>query len=156
MWLFRPAQQAEAAEACTVIRQSIEELCGADHGNDPAILDPWLANKTPERVRSWIEANPTGVIVGVGADGIAGVGCVMPGGTIALNYVAPWVQRQGVGKGLVRKMEQVAAKAGHTVCTLTSTETARGFYLAYGYEAAGEAVTSFGGKPAYPMRRAII
>ena len=80
----------------------------------------------------------------------------MPDGTIALNYVVPWAQRQSVGKGLVREMEQVAAKAGQIVCTLTSTATARGFYLAYGYEAAGEAVTSFGGKPAYPMRRATI
>ena len=155
MWLFRPAHPAEAAEACGVIRRSIQELCNVDHGNDPAILDAWLANKTPERVRSWIVSNPAGVLVGVGAGGIAGVGCVMPGGTIALNYVAPWTYRQGVGKGLVRAMEAVALEAGHAVCTLTSTATAHGFYPACGYEAAGEAIRFFGGKPACPMRRAI-
>jgi len=155
MWLFRPAHPTEAAEACGVIRRSIEELCGIDHGGDPSILDAWLANKTPERVLSWIEANPGGVVVGVGAGGIAGVGCVMADGKIALNYVAPWVQRQGVGKGLMHAMEGIAAAAGHAVCILTSTATARAFYLAYGYEAAGETIRSFGGKPAYPMRRGI-
>lgn len=155
MWLFRPAYPAEAAEACVVIRRSIEELCGLDHGDDPGILDARLANKTPERVLSWIEANPGGVLVGVGAGDIAGVGCVLPDGTIALNYVAPWAHRQGIGKGLMHAMEGVAAEAGHTACTLTSAATAQGFYLAYGYEAVGEPVRSFGGKPAYPMRRVI-
>ena len=155
MWLFRPAHPAEATEACAVIRRSIQDLCMADHGGDPAILQAWLANKTPERVRSWVEVNPAGVLVGVSADGIAGVGCVLPNGTIALNYVAPWALRQGVGKGLLSAMEGVAAEAGHAVCTLTSTATAQGFYVACGYEATGEPVGSFGGKPAYPMRRAI-
>jgi len=155
MWLFRPAYPAEAAEACRVIRRSVKELCSIDHGGDPGILDAWLANKTPERVLSWIEANPGGVLVSVGAGGIAGVGCMMPDATIVLNYVAPWAQRQGIGKGLVRMMEGVAAEAGHDVCTLRSTATAEGFYLACGYEAAGEPIRSFGGKPAYPMRRVI-
>lgn len=155
MWLFRSAHLAEAAEACTAIRRSIEDLCGADHDGNPAILGPWLANKTPERVRGWIKANPSGVIVGVGAGGIAGVGCVMPDGTIALNYVAPWTRRQGVGKGLLQTMEQLAAEAGHTLCTLTSTVTAHEFYRSSGYVDAGEPIASFGGKPAYPMHRVI-
>ena len=153
MWLFRPAHLAEAAEACSVIRRSIEELCGLDHDYDPAILGPWLANKTPERVKSWIASNPAGIIVSVGADGIAGVGCIMPDGVIGLLYVAPWAVERGVGSGLLRRMEQVALEAGLSVCTLKSTATARGFYLARGYEPAGEPVNSFGGKLAYPMRR---
>jgi len=155
MWLFRPAHPGEAAEACVVVRRSIQELCGIDHQGDPGILDAWLVNKTPERVLSWIEADTGGVLVGVGVSGIAGVGCVMRDGTIALNYVAPWAQRQGVGRGLVRAMEGVAAEAGHSVCNLTSTATAQGFYLVCGYEAVGEPIRSFGGKPAYPRRREI-
>ena len=30
-----------------MVRQSIEQLCTADHGNDAATLTRWLANKTP-------------------------------------------------------------------------------------------------------------
>ena len=155
MWLFRPAQPGEAAEACTVIRRSIRELCLADHDGDPAILQPWLANKTPERVRAWIEGNPAGTLVGGGTSGIAGGGCILPDGTIGLLYVAPGVQRRGVGRGLLRRMEQVAVDARHTVCTLKSTAAACGFYAANGYVPSGAPVASFGGKPAFPMHRTI-
>ena len=155
MWVFRPARPAEAAEACAAVRASIVELCTADHDGNPAILGPWLANKTPERVRSWIGGNPDGVLVGVDEGRIGGVGTVMPDGRIALNYVAPWARFQGVSKGMMRAMERRAAALGHAACTLTSTVTAHGFYLAYGYEDDGPPVASFGGKPAYPMRREI-
>ena len=52
-------------------------------------------------------------------------------------------------------METRAAASGHALCTLTSTVTAHAFYRACGYEDAGEPIRSFGGKPAFPMRRAI-
>lgn len=55
-----------------VIRRSVEELCQADHEGDPAILEHWLANKTPKQVRTWIEAEPTEVFVGVGLAGKSG------------------------------------------------------------------------------------
>ena len=75
---------------------------------------------------------------------------------VALNYVAPWAQRRGVGRGLLRAIEQVAREAGHTACTLTSTVTAHGFYLACSYEDAGKPITSVGGKPTFPMRRTMV
>jgi hypothetical protein len=55
------------------MRSSIQELCKADHGDDPAILGPWLANKTPDQVEGWINANPMGFLVAVGSDGIVAV-----------------------------------------------------------------------------------
>ncbi len=90
-WTFRPAVISEAEEACAVIRRSIIELCGADHDGNPAILDRWLANKTPDQVRQWIEANPGGVLAGTGGTGmggagIGGVGMVMPDGRIAFVW----------------------------------------------------------------------
>ena len=154
-WIFRPVVISEAEEACAAIRSSIVELCGADHDGDRAILDRWLANKTPDQMRQWIEANPAGVLVATGGTGIGGVGMVMPDGRIALNYVAPWARFAGVSKGLMLAMERCAAGWGHASCHLTSTVTAHRFYRAYGYRDAGEPVASFGGKSAFPMRRAI-
>ena len=154
-WTFRPATVGEAEEACAVIRRSIIELCGADHDDDPAILNRWLANKTPDQMRHWIEANPDGILVGIGGAGIGGVGIVMPDGKIALNYVAPWARFSGVSKGLMGALERCAAGWGLASCCLTSTITAHGFYRACGYQDAGEPVPSFGGKLAFPMRRAI-
>jgi hypothetical protein len=155
MWNFRPARADEAAAACTVLRRSIEDLCKADHSDDPASLGPWLANKTPAHVSAWIEANPTGFLVGVGPDGIVGVGSVTAMGDILLNYVAPWARFRGVSKGLLHAMEDHAAGLGATACTLTSTTTAHGFYLRYGYADIGPSVSSYGGMLAVPMRRQI-
>ena len=154
-WTFRPAILGEAEEACAAIRRSIIELCGADHDGNPAILDRWLANKTPDQVARWVASNPGGVFAGTGGAGIGGVGMVMPDGKIALNYVAPWARFSGVSKGLLGAMERCAAGWGFASCHLTSTITAHGFYRACGYQDAGEPVPSFGGKLAFPMRRAI-
>jgi hypothetical protein len=46
--LNRPATPEDVPTACDIIRRSITELCTADHANDPAILQRWLANKTPK------------------------------------------------------------------------------------------------------------
>ncbi len=155
MLMFRPLLPAEAVGACEVIRRSIVELCRPDHDDLPSILQPWLANKTPETVRTWIERNPTGVIGGFYAGELAGVGAVLPGGRIVLNYVAPWARFRRVSQGLVREMERVAMERGDGICCLTSTITARGFYQALGYEEIGPSVVSFGGKPAFPMQRVL-
>lgn len=154
-WTFRPALPDEAVAAYLVIRQSIEVLCTADHEGNRSILDQWLANKTPEQVKGWIEINPAGVLVGIGPDGIGGVGAVVPDGRIELNYVAPWARFCGVSKGMMGALECCAAERGHAFCSLTSTITAHPFYRAYGYQDVGAPVASFGGKPAFPMRRAI-
>jgi GNAT superfamily N-acetyltransferase len=155
MWTFRPARPDEAIEACTVLRRSITELCQADHRDNPALLAAWLANKTPDNVAAWIEANPTGFVVGVGPDGIVGVGSVTATGDILLNYVAPWARFRGVSKALLAAMEQRAARGGATECSLTSSTTAHDFYRRYGYQATGPAVPSFGGMLSFPMRRQI-
>jgi GNAT superfamily N-acetyltransferase len=155
MWIFRPARPDEAEAACTVLRRSIEDLCGTDHGDNPAILGPWLANKTPENVTTWIDANPTGFLIGVGPGGIVGVGSVVASGEIGLNYVAPWARFRGVSKGLLHAMENHAADLGATECTLMSTKTAHRFYQACGYTDTGPQVPSYGGTLAFPMRRRI-
>jgi len=155
MWIFRPARLDEADAVCAVLRRSIEELCGIDHGNDPSLLGAWLANKTPENVVTWIEANPTGFIVGVDPDGIVGVGSVTGAGAITLNYVAPWARFQGVSKGLLRALESHAVGSGATACTLISTQTAHQFYLSCGYTDTGPPVQAFAGMLAFPMQRRI-
>jgi len=155
MWIFRPARADEAEAACTVLRRSIAELCKADHDDDPSLLGAWLANKTPEHVTAWIEANPTGFLVGVGPDGIVGVGSVAASGEIRLNYVAPWARFCGVSKGLLGAMENHAAGLGATACTLISTKTAHRFYQGCGYTDTGPAVPSYSGALAFPMHRRI-
>ena len=154
MWTIRPARPDEVAAVCAVLRGSIEDLCKADHGDDPTLLGAWLANKTPDHVTGWINDNPMGFLAAVGPDGIAGVGLVSDNGNIHLNYVAPWARFRGVSKALLRAMEHRAAEAGATACMLISTKTAHGFYLGCGYVDTGPPVPSYG-MLAVPMRHQI-
>jgi GNAT superfamily N-acetyltransferase len=130
---IRDATPADAPAACQVIRRSITELCVADHHNDPEILRDWLANKTPTVVDAWI-TNPSATMkLVVEGDAILAVGSVSDSGEIQLNYVLPDARFRGVSRALMRALEDAAREKGVRICTLTSTETARRFYLAIGY-----------------------
>ena len=137
---IRLARTADAAEACTVLKRSIVELCAADHGHDPTFLYNWLANKTPENVTAWI-ADPGNVVyVAVADDAIAGVASMTKAGMITLNYVSPDKRFKGVSKALLAALERKATELGLTQCRLESTKTARRLYEAAGYrEQSGQA-----------------
>jgi hypothetical protein len=42
---IKRAQASDAVEAVALIRRSVAELCGADHGCDPRSLAEWLSKK---------------------------------------------------------------------------------------------------------------
>jgi GNAT superfamily N-acetyltransferase len=132
--LIRKARSGDAEQACEVMRRSIIELCEADHGSDPAILEKWLANKTPANVRTWIAAPDAHMFVAVDGEEMLGVAAVRSSGEITLNYVSPGARFRGVSKALLAALEAKARELGHERCVLTSTATAHRFYLAAGYQ----------------------
>ena len=125
---IRDARPEDAVAACDVLRQSISQLCVADHRNDPAILDAWLSNKKPEIVAAWANAPGNTLLVAVEGEAILAVGSVTDAGEITLNYVAPAARFRGVSRALLRALEARAVERGNARCTLTSTETAHRFY----------------------------
>jgi RimJ/RimL family protein N-acetyltransferase len=133
---IRRAVSDDAAAACGVIRASITELCGLDHGNDARYLQAWLSNKTPENVRRWIEQSH--VVVAVADREIVGVAAMRSDGKITLNYVAPSARFQGVSKALMRQIEETATALGLEACTLETTRTALGFYESLGFQKSPE------------------
>ena len=149
---IRDAVAADAAAACEIIRRSITELCVADHRHEPAILERWLANKTPEIVASWIAQTGSSVLVAVESGVILAVGGVTGGGEITLNYVSPDARFRGVSRAMVRALEARAIEQGNSRCTLFSTETARRFYQGAGYAEDGPPQRNFG-IPSYPMSK---
>ena len=151
---IRDALPEDAPEACIVLRRSIAELCRADHGDDIAILTPWLANKTPPIVAGWIAQRGNHVLLAVEGEAVLAVGSVNGEGVITLNYVSPDARFRGVSTALLAALEARAAESGHAMVRLTSTETARRFYLARGYEAAGPPETKFGTR-GYPLRKSL-
>jgi GNAT superfamily N-acetyltransferase len=149
---IRRATEADAEEAARLLRRSISELCAADHRHDPAILEPWLANKTPEQFRAWL-ANPAGcVVVAVTGTGIGGVGACADSGEITLLYVSPDARFMGVSKGLLAWLEERLRGLGVTEARLSSSRTAHRFYLAAGYRDEGPPVLRRGAM-SQPMRK---
>jgi len=148
---IRRTRVEDAEEACEVVRRSITELCQADHQGDAATLALWLANKTADNMRRWIDQHRVFVAAEQGA--IVGVGAIQPSGEIMLNYVSPDARGRGVSKALVARLEAEAFALGLDRVTLRSTATARLFYRSVGYEPAGPPVKGFGRTLGYPMAK---
>src|SRR5262245_80499 len=117
---IRDATPEDADAACRVLRQSISQLCVADHRNDPAILNAWLANKKPEIVASWAAQEGNSLLLAVESDAVLAVGSVTDAGQITLNYVAPHARFRGVIRALLSALEARAIERGNMRCTLTS------------------------------------
>jgi len=152
---IRDAVPEDATAVCQVMRRTIAELCIADHRNDPAILERWLGNKTPEIFKSWIKPG-NALLVAIEDDKILAVGCVTCAGEITLNYVSPDARFRGISEALLAALEQRARERGNERCTLKSTETARRFYLERGYSEDGPANGKFGTTSGYPMSKPLV
>jgi GNAT superfamily N-acetyltransferase len=150
---IRTADREDASKVCKVIRASIEELCVADHQGDNAILDRWLANKTPETVVAWL-GNPDNInLVAVDDnDTILAAGCVRRDGTLLLNYVSPQARFRGISSCLLAALEDAARSEGNARCALESTKTAHRFYQERGYSDVGEHGSKFG-LTTFPMHK---
>lgn len=117
-------------EICSLLIHSISESCAKDHHNDPNILEPWLENKTPDIVRTWLEINRTYCAIN-SAGKIVGVLQANSENRILLNYVDPDLSGKGIGSKLLRKLETEIGD-GETVL-VDSTKTAKPFYLKKGF-----------------------
>ena len=148
---IREATVGDAVEACQVVRRSIAELCHADHQDDPIVLEKWLSNNTSDNMRSWIADPDSYVIVATEGAPIIGVGAVTSSAEITLNYVSPDARFRGVSKAILNQLEARALELGNNTCALTSTETARRFYLSAGYVRFGPPEPGIGKGSSYRM-----
>ncbi len=151
---IRPARPGDEAALSRLLIRSIRQLCHADHHGDEAIIGRWTANKSPESIARWVtdESHPLSVAE---RDGDAAGTCAFSrDGCIVLNYVDPAHRLQGVGTAMLAHMEAAMMSAGLREATLSSTETAHGFYLAAGWSDVGPVEIAFG-IPGYPMRKAL-
>lgn len=149
--LIRGALPEDTPAACSVLVRSIEELCTADHRNDPDVLAHWLRNKTTEHFIGWIGQTSSSVLVAVENDKILAVGLVSDAGEIRLNDMSPDARFRGISRSMVHALEMRAALPGSRGCTLTSTGTARRFDPSNGYSEDGPPVV--GTMTGYPMSK---
>ena len=149
---IRPAHVLDAEAACALLRASITELCIADHRGEPARLGPWLANKTPAIVRTWIEAPDRTILVAEVDRRLLGVGGLCHRGEVTLNYVAPEARFSGVGTAMLVELEVRLIALGVAEIRLTSTATARHFYHGRGYRETSRSI-AFAGMLDYHMTK---
>ena len=147
-----PATKASLAAICDLIRASIEALCTADHGNQEHHLDTWLAERSADRLEPVLFGSDSQAFVCIDGDRLTGVSHVRRDGELTLCYVDPRDVGRGVGRAVLDAAEDQALRWGLGEVYLTSTATARAFYLANGYEASGAAVPCMG-MPGYPLRK---
>jgi len=144
MTWIRLATTSEAIAACEVLRRCISECCVEDHRSDPAILQKWLRNKTPETVESWFAWPAHYPLVATVGDEVVGVAMLSRPGKIVLLHVDPAWRFSGIGSLLLQALEQKATKSGVGRLRVTSTFTARRFYESHGFDVLGTKNAAYG------------
>jgi GNAT superfamily N-acetyltransferase len=142
-FIIRRAMPDDADVACKVLRRSIEECCVEDHHRDPGVLSAWLANKTPENLRSWFQSRRYAVVTERQGQ-IVGIAMLGGNGTIALCYIVAEVRFLGIGKAMLAALEEEARRRGLNFVELGSTKTAYAFYKRNGYVDTGKDESAFG------------
>jgi N-acetylglutamate synthase-like GNAT family acetyltransferase len=141
---IRIAAPADAVAACKVLRRSIQECCEQDHRDQPAMLESWLGNKTPQTVAGWFSSPSHFSLVAERDGALVGVALLTQAGILSLCYVLPEALHSGVGKALLAGIEAQARQWNISVLRLHSTATASGFFARHGYVNAGKEKSCYG------------
>jgi len=132
MMTLRDANAADAAVLATIYHDTIHRVNCRDY--TPAQCAAWAppASREPE---GWIakQQSRKTLVVEVAGE-VVGFGELEPGGHIDCFYVHHAWQRRGVGRMLLRGLEQAARQEGVERLHLEASVTAQPFFLAHGYQ----------------------
>ncbi|KRR10578.1 GNAT family N-acetyltransferase [Bradyrhizobium valentinum] len=130
--VYRPAMRNDANRLCDIRRRSILEL--APPTMTVAEAQAWAAKLTPSgmerklrELEVWV-AERSGIVAGWGA---------ISGDRLEGLYTAPECAGQGVGAGLLDRLEGLIRDRQFPSVRAEASSNARGFYLRRGYRAAG-------------------
>ncbi|RLK00693.1 GNAT family N-acetyltransferase [Ruegeria conchae] len=150
---LRPATVFDVFGMSRTLTRSFCDLCQADHRDDPMKLALWTANKDPAAIRDWIDAGAS-LWVATKREEVVAVGGLRAEGEISLLYVDPDHSGQRIGATLLHQLQDELRAQGCTEAQLRATKTAHGFYVAQGWQDAGDP-TEWNGLPQYPMRKSL-
>jgi GNAT superfamily N-acetyltransferase len=153
--IVRAAAVEDAQAAAGVLRRSISQLCVADHRNEPEVLTPWLANKTPESVAAWITSGRNYCIVALRDGVLCGMAAMTLAGEINLCYVDPAARFQGLSDAMLKALEAHARSLKLSRVYLNATTTATRFYQARGYVRIAGPAKGFAGMSCAAMEKAL-
>ena len=128
--MIRAAEIQDIPDIIQVIHASIRS-CVEDHQRRESAVQVYLENISQQKLLLWMHYNDSWVHVI--NNHILGFILVSDCGKILLHYVAPEVQKQGIGKSLLFYVLEQAQAQKHRI-TLDSTQTALAFYQKFGFK----------------------
>jgi len=141
MLTIRRARQGDKEAIWRVHGGAIRGTCAGHYSRE--VIEIWAGRLRPEKYAEAIDkyeffvAEADGVIVGFGELG-------PEGGAIQGLYVSPDVKGRGVGRELLRTLEERARAYGLKSLRLTSSLNAVPFYERAGFRAVGELTETIG------------
>ena len=149
---IRDAKPADAAAILETLRAAILGLTDGFYSSE--IIEEWAAgNVSPERVDGLARAIANGeelvVVAADSSDQVLGFGSIVPANNeLRAVYVHPKHGRKGVGRAILRRLEELARSTGMTELQIDASINAESFYEANGFiaETRGEHTLSSGGR----------
>lgn len=141
MLIIRKARQEDKEAIWRVHGRAVRETCVSHYSQE--VVQIWAGRLRPEKYGEAIDGNEffvaeeDGVVVGFGELGPAA-------GEIQGLYVSPDVAGRGVGRKLLRTLEERARACGLESLRLTASLNAVSFYERAGFEAVGGLTDTLG------------
>ena len=138
---IRRGRQEDKEAIWRVHRRAVSETCASHY--PPEVIEIWAGRLRPEKYAEAIDryeffvAEEGGEIVGFGELG-------QETGEVQGLYVSPSVKGRGVGRRLLRKLEERARAHGLKSLSLTASLNAVAFYERAGFEAVEELSEAIG------------
>lgn len=138
------ARKADGALIERLMRHTIAEGAGADHGGDPLIIEAWSCSKQRAQIAGWLSDPALYLNLGRWQGRPVGTGLALRSGEICQCFVLPEHARRGMGRALVTGLEQALQRWGCPRATLYSTPSAVGFFDRLGYACTGPVLVFHG------------
>jgi GNAT superfamily N-acetyltransferase len=145
----RPYESRDAEAVSALIRRTIRITNSADYAMDR--LERLIEYFTPSRID---ELNQERYCVVVDRDGEIVGTAGLEGNELVTFFVAPDLQREGIGSALLRQVEQFARTSGIAELHVGSSLAGAPFYEARGYRPTGEVSEGTAG-PHIEMRKTL-
>lgn len=136
---IRKAQPDDVIQFLRIQIDALRTLCSQDYTSEQieALIERNIRHSSRGGCRGEITlvAEADGVIVGFAA---------LLGHRISAAYVHPQFVRQGIGRRLLRALEQIAIAHNIRTLRVAASLTARPFYQTHGYQVIGESYLAAG------------
>jgi len=150
--IIEKARREQLGAIDEVISDAIVNLCEQDHMNQVQHIETWLAQRSPGILEQLLFSGDAQGFVCIIDGHIVGIAHINAKGQMKLCYVHSEYTGRGIGRALVAAVEQQAGEWGLEQITMTSTKTAKDFYLTLGYSQSSDPIPCFG-MPGYPLKK---